>query len=78
MQKLTADNATEALVGRTIRDTRLDTRLVVTEVVPEQGGVVVAMLVVETSENLIKGEEVEIFVGPGVAAWSFNDYAIEA
>lgn len=78
MQKLTTALATPELIGRTVLDPTLGGRFAVTEVVPEQGGVVVALLVTTTSDNYIRGESFEIFLGDHGQIYATNDFLVEA
>lgn len=77
MQKLTATLATQELVGRAVLDPKLDGKFVVTEVIPEQGGVVMALLVTDTSDNYIQGESFEIFLGDHGQLYATGDFMIE-
>lgn len=78
MQKLTTALATSELIGRTVLDPRLGGRFAVTEVVPEQGGAVVALLVTATSDNYVRGESFEIFLGDHGQVYATDDFLVEA
>ena len=64
MQMLTADTATEDLVGLTLVDIELHARFMVDEVVPERGAVIVVARVIEPGEHYDAEAEIEIPVGP--------------
>jgi hypothetical protein len=77
MQKLTATIATQELVGRTVLDPTLGGRFAVTEVVPEQGGVVMALIVTANSDNYVRGESFEIFLGDHGQLYATGDFLVE-
>lgn len=64
MQMLTIETATTDLVGLTLVDVELHARLMVDEVVPEQGANIVVARVIEPGEHYDMGAEIEIPVGP--------------
>lgn len=64
MQMLTAKTATEDLIGLTLVDIELHARLMVDEVVPEQGAVIVVARVIEPGDHYDMGAEIEIPVAP--------------
>jgi hypothetical protein len=64
MQMLTAENATADLVGLTLVDIELHARLMIDEVVPEPGAVIVVARVIEAGDHYDMEAIHEIPVGP--------------
>lgn len=77
MQKLTSTVADQSLLHRIVIDPDLDGRFAVTGVYPEQGGVVVELLVIANSDNYVRGEDRQIFLGDHGQLSSTDNYLIE-